>query len=349
VTIRVGFLGAGFIAGLHAFQLGRCDTDHAVVAVHDPDPERAASFADWKGAEVLDSPEAVVEASDAVFICTWTAAHPANLRAVLDAGRAVFLEKPLAVDLATAREMAADVTEAGVVNMVGLVLRSSPALLALRELIRDPAAGRLMNITFRDDQYIPIQGMYGSDWRGDRERAGAGALLEHSIHDLDILEWLAGPIETISAHTSFFHGLDGIEDSVSVLARFRDGHTATLTSVWHDILSRPSLRRMEAFSERSLATLEGDLVGPVRWQRQPAGSTDPEDTDEGVVDDATIEPWLAQRGIEPVIAEELFLRAVEAGGPSPGPTIEDAVRAHVVVDAVYRSAAEGGAPQHVAP
>jgi predicted dehydrogenase len=261
----------------------------------------------------------------------------------------VFLEKPIAVDLPTAREMAAAVTEAGVVNMVGLVLRSSPALLTLRELIRDPQAGRLMNIAFRDDQYIPIQGMYGSDWRGDRERAGAGALLEHSIHDLDILEWLAGPIETISAHTAYFHGLDGIEDSVSVLARFEGGHTATLTSVWHDILSRPSLRRLEAFSERSLATMEGDLVGPVRWQRQPHGSTDGDDTDEGVVDETIIEAWLAQRGIHAEIAEELFLRAVESGGPSPGPTIEDAVRAHVLVDAVYRSAAEGGTAQHVAP
>jgi predicted dehydrogenase len=231
--------------------------------------------------------------------------------------------------------------------MVGLVLRSSPALLALRELVADPAAGRLMNVVFRDDQYIPVQGMYGSDWRGDKERAGAGALLEHSIHDLDILEWLCGPIDTISAHTAFFHGLDGIEDSVSVLARFAGGHTATLTSVWHDILSRPSLRRIEAFSERSLATLEGDLVGPVRWQRQPPGSVEPDETDEGVVDETIIEPWLAQRGIEVVVAEELFLRAVAAGGPSPGPTIADALRAHELVDAAYRSAAEGGTPQRV--
>jgi predicted dehydrogenase len=263
---------------------------------------------------------------------------------VLSGGRAVFLEKPVAVDLATAREMAAAVQDAGVVDMVGLVLRSSPALLALRELIRDPAAGRLMNVSFRDDQYIPIQGMYASDWRGDRTRAGSGVLLEHSIHDLDMLEWLGGPIETIAAQSASFHGLDGIEDSVSLLARYEAGHSATLISVWHDILSRPSLRRIEAFSERSLATLEGDLVGPVRWQRQ---GTAPDDTDEGSIDDATIEPWLAQRGIEVVPAEEHFLRAVERGGPSPGPTLQDALRAHELVDAAYRSAASGGAPQTV--
>ncbi len=344
MTVRVGFLGGGFIARLHAHQLGRCDTDHEVVAVYDPDRERATALADWKGAKVAPSPEEVLGAVDAVFVCSWTSEHPANLDAALAEGVAVYLEKPLAVDLPTSARMADAVERSGVVNMTGLVLRASPALLALRELVADPAAGRPMNVVLRDDQYLPTQGVYGSDWRADPSRAGAGALLEHSIHDLDILEWLCGPIETVAAQTARFHGIEGIEDSVSVLARFAGGHTATLASVWHDVLSRPSQRRIEVFSERSLATLEGDLVGPVRWQRQVG-----DETDEGYVDAATIEPWLAQRGVEVALAEELFLRAVARGGPSPAPTIADALRAHVLVDAVYRSAAAGGGPQGVPP
>lgn len=339
VTVRIGFLGAGFIARFHAHQLESIDTPHEVVAVFDPAEHRAEKFANWQSCAVSSSVEELVQASDAVFICTWTSEHAAQLVAVAGAGRAVFCEKPLAVDLATARQMAETVANAGVINMVGLVLRSQPALLALRELIGDPAAGRIMNVIFRDDQYIPTQGMYRSTWRGDKTKAGAGTLLEHSIHDLDILEWLCGPIETVSAHTACFHGLDGIEDSVSVLARFVGGHSATLASIWHDILDRPSLRRLEIFSERSLAVLEGD-DGPVSWQR---------DGDSGRIDDATIVPWLAQRGVRPVAAEQQFLEAVVAGGPSPDPTIGDAVRAHVLADAVYRSAAAGGAAIGVAP
>ena len=339
MTVRIGFLGAGFIARVHAHQLGSIETPHEVVAVHDPATHRAEKFADWQSCAVAASIDELIDASDAVFICTWTSEHPAQLAAATAAGRAVFCEKPLAIDLAAARRMADTVIDSGVVNMVGLVLRSQPAMLALRELISDPAAGRIMNVVFRDDQYIPTQGMYRSTWRADRTKAGAGTLLEHSIHDLDILEWLCGPIETVSAHAANFHGIDGIEDSVSVLARFVGGHTATLSSIWHDIIDRPSLRRMEVFSERSLAVLEGD-DGPVRWQR---------DGDRGRLDDATIVAWLAQRGLDPVAAEQQFLEAVIAGGPSPSPTILDAVRPHVLVDAVYRSAATGGAPIDVSP
>ena len=98
----------------------------------------------------------------------------------------MFCEKPLSVDLRHAGDLAGLVTSAGVVNMTGLVLRSSPAMLAARELVRDPASGRVMNVVFRDDQYLPTQGMYGSTWRGDPDVAGSGVLMEHSIHDVDL-------------------------------------------------------------------------------------------------------------------------------------------------------------------
>ena len=71
--------------------------------------------------------------------------------------------------------------------------------------------------------------------------------MEHSIHDLDLLEWLLGPVDTIGAHQSFFHGIEGIEDSVSALLRFTSGASGNLASIWHDVLSRPSQRRIEVF------------------------------------------------------------------------------------------------------
>ena len=84
------------------------------------------------------------------------------------------------------------VADAGVVNQVGLVLRRSPAYLWAKHLIDEPAAGTVMGVVFRDDQFIPIQGHYGSTWRGDRTLAGSGTLLEHSIHDVDMLRFLVG-------------------------------------------------------------------------------------------------------------------------------------------------------------
>ena len=62
---------------------------------------------------------------------------------------------------------------AGVTNQVGLVLRRSPAFTLARQLLADPAAGRVMAVVLRDDQFIPTQGMYGSDWRADPDKAAS--------------------------------------------------------------------------------------------------------------------------------------------------------------------------------
>lgn len=338
MTIRVGFLGAGLIAAYHAIQLNLAEHPNRIVAVYDPDPQRAAGLASGQGAEVASNEAEVVAASDAVFVCTWTASHLPCARLVADAGLPLFCEKPLSVDLAGSRELVDVVRSAGLVNMVGLVLRSSPAMLALREMVRDPTSGRVMNVVFRDDQYIPTQGMYASTWRGDVALAGSGALMEHSIHDLDILEWLLGPVDTVAAQQSYFHGIDGIEDSVSALLRFTSGATGTLASVWHDVLSRPSQRRIEVFCERATVTLEGDTAGPVRRQT--------DDGEECVADDDLV-PWLSARGVPTTGAEEEFLRAVQVhlDGGTPDrlrPDVQDALRAHVLADAVYRSARVGG-------
>jgi predicted dehydrogenase len=319
-----------------------------VSAVFDEDASRATNFAEWRSCDAVGSVEEVLDRCDAVFVCSWTSAHREAVAAAVARGKSVFCEKPLATDLDGAVEMCDLVEAAGVVNEVGLVLRSSPAFLALRELIRDDASGPIMSVVFRDDQYIPTQGMYNSTWRGDRSKAGSGALLEHSIHDVDILEWLCGPVATVSAHMANHHGLDGIEDSVAAMFRFEDGHTATLTSVWHDILSRPSLRRLEVFCERAFFVLEGDHDGPLRWERAAdtdsnhAGSSEHAGDSGALAGDALIE-WLTARGVLIEPAENAFLRAVRERGLA-SPSFRDAVRAHRLVDAAYRSAAAGGAP-----
>jgi predicted dehydrogenase len=214
MSLQIGFLGAGFIAEYHGKMLHRSGTDHVIAAVHDVDPARAAAFAQASGATAMSTTEEVLDAVDAVYVCTWTSEHPRLVDAVAARGLPVFCEKPLATSLADARAMEQAVTDAGIVNQVGLVLRSSPAFLELKHQVDDPRNGRVQAAVLRDDQYLPVQGMYGSDWRADPERAGAGTMLEHSIHDVDVLEWLLGPAMLVTARASTFHGNPGIEDTV---------------------------------------------------------------------------------------------------------------------------------------
>lgn len=332
--MRVGFLGAGLIATFHSKMLRASGEDVERAGVFDLDPARAEAFARASGHTAVGSEDEVLDGCDAVYICTWTSEHPRLVTAAAERGLAIFCEKPLATTVTAARQMADTVERAGVANQVGLILRRSPAFTVVREMIREERSGRVMSVVFRDDQYIPVRGMYASTWRGDVDKAGAGALLEHSIHDVDLLDWVVGPVERVSARTAEFHGIAGIEDVVVGTLDFAGGGIGSLTSVWHDIDARPSLRYVEVICERAWFSIEGDWFGPVRWTRHDGSSGE-------LANDALVE-----RARE-IVGDDLnpdgaFVRAARNGEPC-SPDFRVAVRAHEITDALYRSAAAGGA------
>jgi predicted dehydrogenase len=253
-------------------------------------------------------------------------------------GLPVFCEKPLATDLAGAAAMLDAVQTAGVVNQVGLVLRDTPPFQLLHHLVHQPENGRIMAVVLRDDQFLPVQGLYESTWRGDPARAGAGTLLEHSIHDVDLLEWFAGPIATAGASAATFHGIEGIEDAVVAELRFASGALGSLVSVWHDVLERPSMRRVEVFCERAHVWLDDDERGSVHVTRTGA--------DAETVRQAEVVDRLTGAGIAVRNPDAAFVDAVVRGEPA-WPDLAVAWRAHVVTDALYASAAAGGSMREV--
>jgi predicted dehydrogenase len=337
--LRIGFLGAGLIATYHSKSLRRSGAEATFgverAGVYDVDPERAAAFAAASGHHVCANEDEVLDGCDAVYVCTWTSEHPRLVAAAAERGLPVFCEKPLAISLALAEQMTATVHAAGITNQVGLILRRSAAYNWARHLVTDATAGRVMTVVFRDDQFIPIQGHYSSTWRSNKDLAGAGTLLEHSIHDVDMLRFLVGDIARVSAHTANFHGHDGIEDVANATIAFTNGASGTLTSVWHDNLARPSLRRVEVFCERRHIVIEGDdWFGPVSW-------TDADGAGGSLEGDALVD------AVTPLIDGSMnpdgeFIRAV-VEGRAAHPDFATALEAHRVVDAIYRSAADDGA------
>lgn len=332
--IQVGLIGSGLIARSHAHQLYSV-AEAEIVACYDTDFERAKSFAEDFGGTARNSADEVIDASDAVYVCTWTSAHPDLVAKVVAAEKPIFCEKPLATTLAAAQQMTDAVRLAGVTNQVGLVLRHSPAFRWLQHQALDQTFGSTMSLVFRDDQYIPIQGMYKSSWRSDPERAGAGTLIEHSVHDLDLITWMLGPIKAVSCHTANHHGITGIEDQATVTLTAESGAHAVLVSVWHDVLTRPSQRRVELFKTGGVFGLEGDWNGPVTAEPAHGESI-----------------WVSG-GELTQIANGLdglntnpdadFIASVIAG-ESAYPDFSLALQAHRIVDAAYRSAEVAGQP-----
>jgi len=346
VTTKIGIIGCGFITMLHSRAIkGLVDADlvdAAVVAACDTDLARAQTVARAHGADVATTdPAALLAAVDAVWICTPTVSHRELVEQAAAAGVAIFCEKPLAFTADDAAAMAA--AAAAVPSQVGLVLRTSPVLMVMRDLVRSGDLGRAMAVVFRDDQYLPNQGQYASEWRADVAIAGGGTLIEHSIHDLDVLRWILGDATSVSARTSSFAGHPGIEDVAVATVAFESGATATLTSVWHQILSRPSTRAIEVLCERGIVSIDGDeFTGPLRLVsdgRTESWACPPEPW---VLDLPIDEPWKRYAGTYAPQARA-FLDAV-AEGRAPTPSLDVAVAAHRLADAVYASAALGGAP-----
>jgi predicted dehydrogenase len=151
---------------------------------------------------------------------------------------------------------------------------------------------------------------------------------------MDLLEWLLGPIVHVSADQAFGHGLEGVEDVVTVRLRFANGATGALVTLWHDILSRLSNRHVEVFTERCWADLRGEWLGTVSWDRGEgdSGSLQGEELARATA------RLSATAGENP---DGAFVRAVYEGGGAT-PSITEAIRPHELVDAAYRSAADGG-------
>jgi myo-inositol 2-dehydrogenase/D-chiro-inositol 1-dehydrogenase len=343
--IRIGLVGCGHIGTVHAYALdqlaGAGLVDARLTATYDDDAARAARVARHHGGDPARSLEELFDAVDAVWVCTWTSAHLAAVEGAAARGLPTFCEKPLGPDLATATAVTAALER--VPHQVGLVLRWAPVFRNAAARIASGEFGRVLATVMRDDQYFPIQGMYRSTWRSDVSCAGGGTLIEHSIHDVDVLRWLLGAPAAVSAHVACRFGHPGIEDTAAVRFTYADGSVAQLTSVWHQVTSRESSRRLEVFCERALLWTDDDYLGPLHVET--AAGTE--------VVAAAPPDWAGELRVPEVFAKAIaqyaepskaFLDALAAGTAGPGhPPASEALAAHRLVDAAYRSAAAAGA------
>jgi myo-inositol 2-dehydrogenase/D-chiro-inositol 1-dehydrogenase len=346
--IRIGMVGCGHIGAAHAYALRQLAdaglVDARLTATYDQEPERAAKMAKYHGGEPVATLDALLDAVDAVWVCTWTAGHLAPVEGASERGLAIFCEKPLAPDLATAARVTAALER--VPHQVGLVLRSAPVFAAAAARIQSGEFGRVLATVMRDDQYFPIQGFYHSTWRKDVAQAGGGTLIEHSIHDVDVLRWLLGDPVAVSAHIAHRFGYEGIEDTAAVRFTYDDGSVAHLMSVWHQVLSRESSRRLEVFCEKALLWTDDDYLGPLHVQTDDGTSAVEGEMPEWI-SQLTV-PYELVRPVAPyAAASKAFLDALESGSTGP-PGASEALAAHRLVDAAYSSAAASGAPVPVA-
>lgn len=349
--VRIGMIGAGIIGGTHSAvlqQISRAMPERVeLVAVADPDADRRDLFRTLYGYQAaFADARALLEGADidTVFVCVPTHLHAEIVCEAARRGLHIFCEKPLAMSYAQGREMLAAVERAGVKVQIGLVLRYSPVYTVMRSLLHDPEAGAPLAVILRDDQCFPIRGLHASPWRADRSQTAGGTLIEHGVHDLDLLTWFFGPVRRLRAWEQNRAGHLGIEDYMAVEIELESGLRAQLINVWHDLLQRHSNRRLEIFCQRAFIASNHDLSGSITCQLGDG----PEErlAEEEVVRrfalaHAPLPEALAPfRGVAYLMQDLVFLRSLlEDREPRPG--IRDGLDAQRLAEAVYHAARSG--------
>ncbi|HUY27482.1 MAG TPA: Gfo/Idh/MocA family oxidoreductase [Candidatus Binataceae bacterium] len=353
--VRVGLIGAGLIGQTHSMMLRKVadftDGSARITAIADVSPDAAQTLAArWPGARALSSAAEIIDDPeiDAVWICTPTAMHREACVAAAQAGKHVFCEKPLAMNAAEAAAMMHALEANQVQSQVGLVLRFSPVYTVIRAMVREPEAGRLIAITLRDDQDFPIRGAHPSAWRNDPAVTAGGTLVEHSVHDFDLLRWMFGEPVRVFCRTRNLRGAAGVEDFAATHLEFTAGHQAQHTSVWHRVLHRASNRRLEVFCENLFIACDTDASGPIIIQRG-------DDRREAIIPEQDVmarfaesllreRPYLAPLrdwfAVGYALEDAVFIAGLR-GACEIDPGFGEGVKAQRIVETAYESARRG--------
>ena len=229
---------------------------------------------------------------------------------------------------------------------VGFQSRFHPLVRRLRTMVETAEAGAPMAYTLRDDQFWPTGGVVPghSNWRSERAEAGGGALLEHSIHSCDILGWLFGPVERVYATTRRVFGYS-VEDVAALTIEHRNGVVGNLVTVFNGVQHREE-RRLEVFFERASVELTTDFLVGAPEDSFLVHRADEQHAQVYDVKELLRESFAAD-GFDPdrqvfvyqYFAHHAFATALR-DGRAPSPDVDDALRAHALVEAAYRSAAD---------
>ncbi len=223
---RIGFIGAGGIAHRHFGVLEQFD-DIAIVAVADVDMARATEAAARFGARAFDDAATMLASVefDALYICVPPFAHGEPERLAIDHRLPFFVEKPVALDLGTAEDVAASVDRLGLVTAVGYHWRYLDTVDEVKALLSATPA-RLLSGYWLDSTPPPRWW-----WRKD---ASGGQMLEQTTHLVDLARYLVGDVVRVygqSGHVdrAAFPDLDVATTSTAMLT-FASGAIANFAS-----------------------------------------------------------------------------------------------------------------------
>jgi len=228
MAVRIGFIGAGGIANRH-LQVLTANPNAEIVAFSDPDVERARLAAKQHGGKAYKSHRTMFAKAemDAVFICIPPFAHTDQEKLAIEAGTAIFTEKPIGLNLRRVMQNAEAIEKKGIVSSVGYNWRYTDAT----QMVKSVLNGKRIAVA----SGFWVGGTPGVYWWRQMKLSG-GQVVEQTTHLFDLARYIVGEVETVyacgtsgSVSSDEMPGYD-VHDASVVQLRYKSGAVGNFTS-----------------------------------------------------------------------------------------------------------------------
>ena len=330
--LRTAFVGTGWWGGELAKAAASRPEKIRIAGFFSLEEAACRKLAERYGGSVFSSLEEIFESPsvEAIVLATPHSQHAAQVVAAANAGKHVFVEKPLSLDVDSARRAAQACEASKRVLAVGHNRRFMPGARKIRELVKENRVGKILHVEAHYSGDLMMR-LPAGHWRLRRAEMPAAGMAPMGLHMVDMIQWLLGPIVRVAAITKrqaeWTNGAD-VDDTCTVLFELASGATGTLAS---HLATRTTVD-LRLYGIRARLEARGD---PVAVTRFPATVT-------LYPTQGHDETWTFDG--DPSVAEQLSAFAEACAGRAPYPiTAEETIRNVAVMHAIATSGAADGA------
>ncbi len=234
--MKLAMLGAAHVHASEYVQVCKTIPDVEFTQIYDANLGTAKRIAELCDATATDDPLTCLSpAIDAVVICSENYRHVELVQSAALAGKDILCEKPLATNVADAQELVTLCSRLGVQLQTAFPCRYHPTIARTKELIDQGLLGEILAVRATNQGQIP------GGWFADPLLAGGGALMDHTVHVVDLLRFLLhDEFDSVFAYSATrFHDVK-TEDSAFLSMTLKNGVIVTLDPSWSRPLSYPT-------------------------------------------------------------------------------------------------------------